>query len=64
MPSMCRQWRERHAGNASADIVSRRYASPALRCGPAGDTTATLARRLTMAESKLPALAGPAHEEH
>ena len=55
---------EHGAGNAMGAVASSRCAAPALRYGPAGDTTPPTTKRLTMAVSKLPAIAGPAHEEH
>ena len=56
--------RRTSAGNAMGAVASSRYAAPALRSGPAGDTTPPMATRVTMAVSQLPAIAGPAPEEH
>ena len=52
------------AGNTMAAVASSRGAAPPLRYGPAGDPTAAMAQRLVMAVSKLPAITGPAHQEH
>ena len=52
------------AGNTMAAVASSRGAAPPLRYGPAGDPTAAMAQRLVMAVSKLPAITGPARQEH
>ena len=48
------------AGNAAGNAASSRSEAPSLRCGPAGDPAPPAANRLKMAESKLPAISGPA----
>ena len=45
------------AGSAMLGVGSSRFAAPSLRYGPSGDTTPSVAHRVTMAVSKLPAMA-------